>query len=397
MKPYVTLVEHHKGSNNKTHDTTDIKYNAIDHTTESDLRIDQSDKTQQTLQQSISLKNKLLGIMCCAVAIVCWVSLAHVVKYLQSGDGNDEFDKPFFLMYFSVAAYILLFIPWKIMRMRDNAQKHVIIDTQKNLITKSCFKMFKMLLFPSVILAFLLLFVQYLWARSLQQTMVSVNTAIFQSGIAITYILSVIFLKIKLSVQKVFGVTICILGVISISFGAYSEDMDNEGVTYNSLEGLIQVLLSTFLNSLVMVGVDFVSNKFFDQNNQTQDLFYLQGLMGLNILVIYWPFFIIFDALNVESLELPQTKNVWLRVILTVALNFVFLVSYFAAIVLTNAVFVTAALLFVLPVGYFSDIILNDYISNIWAYLGTFFIVIGFVLMELPVWIRIQRILKVKT
>ena len=181
------------------------------------------------------------------------------------------------------------------------------------------------------------------------------------------------------------GVIFCIIGVLTISFGAYTEEMDDEEVAKNSISGIIMVSISVFLSSAVMVGIEYVSDKYFNENNQSSDMIFLQSSMGIFVILIYWPIFFIFHHLNIEKFELPSTSNQYVTLLLTVILNVLFIGSYFMGIVLTNALFISVIIVFVLPIGYFSDVIIYSYISNIWAYLGTSFIIIGFLIMELPI------------
>ena len=66
----------------------------------------------------IPMKNKVLAIMRCTLTIASWLGSAHLVKRLQSDDADSEqtaIDKPFFLMFCSVACSSLLSIPWLLM------------------------------------------------------------------------------------------------------------------------------------------------------------------------------------------------------------------------------------------------------------------------------------------
>eukprot|EP01084_Bolivina_argentea_P291741 501439_1 len=336
---------------------------------------------QSETAKSISFKSKISAIACIIISISSWVGASYVIKDVQT---EEEYDKPFFMMYCSTVAYILLFIPWLLIKIYSklNSNKY---ETEQLQNTMQSFDKFKILLLPSAILGLINVFVEYFWALSLTETMVSLNTALSQSECAIIYILSIIFLSTKVSFQKIIGVVICLSGVMVIAFAAYTEEMNaDDSVTYNSFKGVMECFASALLSSILVIGIDYVDDKYFDENHPTQDLFFLQSIMGLVVLLLYWPIVILFNELDIETFDLPQTSAQWNGFIWTMVLNLAFFGSYFAAIVFTNAVFVAVMLLFALPTAYFTDIVVHGYSSNIWGYAGTVCIIIGFLLTELP-------------
>eukprot|EP01084_Bolivina_argentea_P084970 153615_1 len=348
-----------------------------------------SDSNKETLNKNksdpISTKNKLLGTLCCIISMICWISQAHVVKDVQ-----DEYNKPFFLMYICGVSYITLYPLWygmtKYTKYQNDKLKCLEEQTQKNKYN-SFYYMFKLLFFPSIILALMNLFVEFTWALSLNETMVSVNTAIFQTMVAIVYILSVLFLGMKVTYAKTLGVIICLIGVIVLSL---NEEIGPDDVKRNTAKGIIIIGISTILSSFLVIGIEYVSKKHF-AFFESQNMIFLQILMGCCYIFLFWPFFFIFDALNVEIFELPSTNEQWVAIVLQTILSVGYYVAYFVGVTITNAMFVSVIMLFILPIGYFSDVIVYEYIPNIWAFIGTLGIIIGFLLIELPVFDFIKK------
>eukprot|EP01084_Bolivina_argentea_P260119 439160_1 len=372
----------------------DIALTSNDNTVENNNSFNSKHRNEDNPQNhlsTISLKNKLLSILCGIICITTWISNAHIIKDIQDVSNDEQYDKPFFLMWMSGVTYILLFIPWYLVETYSNSQtKHYSKMDNDYSNSDSYCKRFKQLSLPAMLLGLINLFVEFTWAVSLNDTMVSVNTAIYQSEVALVYILSIIFLGMKVTLQKTLSVVICVVGIVTIAIGEHiTYTYTDEDVTYNSINGIIMLIISVFLEAILIVGIEYVSDKYFNKSN---DMIFLQSLMGFFILFTTWPIFFIFDKLNVEKFELPSTGNQWIVSVLSMILNVAFFGALFMGIHLTNAVFMAIVILFVLPVGYFSDVIIYEYVGSIWAYIGTSLIIIGFLMMELPIFDYIKRL-----
>ena len=220
--------------------------------------------------------------------------------------------------------------------------------------------------------------------------MVSVNTTIYQSNVAIIYILSIFFLENKLTWQKNIGVMFCGVGVVTVLYGAYKEEDENEQ-TGNSALGIIECILSVCCYAVNAVLFEMTAIKYFDDAQSIRDMILLQGMTGLMGMICLWPVVIILDSIGEESFEIPQTQNDIVLIVLSVVLDLGFYLSFCAAIIFTNPVIASIGTLFALPIGYFVDIIIYDYRVEIAAILGTLAIAVGFILLNVPMFDYCKR------
>ena len=352
----------------------------------------------------IPLKYKISGIVCLIIAVCSWVSLGHILQRFQS-----EYDKPYFISYCITSGLSMLFIVWLIIYLYDTynsrqlftekAFKNETTYTKQEALYAEKSALWKRLILPSFIFCALYICCNYFWVTSLEKTMVSVNTTIYQSNVALIYILSIFLLDNKLTWQKNIGVVFCGIGVLTVLFGAYKEeDKDENGDDIkNEASGILECILSVLCYSLNAVLFKMTANKHFNQSHQIRDTLLLQSMTGIMGLLILWPVMFILDSLDIEKFELPQDSDDTLLVIVSVILNLIFFASFLISIVLTNPVFASMGTLFVLPVGYFSDIIINSYKVQMEAILGTIAIAFGFLLLNIPIFSYIKSKIKRKS
>lgn len=353
----------------------------------------------------IPLKYKIIGIICIIIAIASWVSLGHVLQRFQS-----EYDKPYFVSYCITGGLSILFIPWIIYHCYDKynsrqqftekAFKNDTTYTKQELLAMQTLQkgLWKKLIIPSFIFCVLYICCNYFWVTSLEKTMVSVNATIYQSNVALIYILSIFLLDNKLTWQKNIGVVFCGIGVVTVLFGAYKqEDEQENGDIKNEPKGILEAILSVVCYSFNAVLFKLTANKYFkDETKQVKNTLLLQSMTGLIGLLILWPIMFILDSVDVEKFELPQNADDTSLVIASMALNLSFFAAFAISVVLTNPVFTSIGTLFVIPVGYFSDIIIYSYNVELPAILGTIAIGFGFLLLNVPIFSVIKSKLKKK-
>ena len=66
-------------------------------------------------------------------------------------------------------------------------------------------------------------------------------------------------------------------------------------------------------------------------------------------------------------------------------MDLVFTAAFFSAINLTNAFIVAMGTLLVVPTSYLADLIWHGYAVTTYAIIGSIFILVGFLLMEIPI------------
>eukprot|EP01084_Bolivina_argentea_P066452 121121_1 len=179
------------GNSNNSIDRVDDNYN----TTKHHPKYFKDKGSVQSLAQidEIPLKHKLCGLICIIIAISCWVSLGHILQNIQS-----DYDKPYFISYCITAGLLVSFIPWicmyyydkynKRQQFTESAFKNDTTFIKQEILFKQHIGIWKQLILPSIIFSILIVCCGYFWILSLDKTMVSVNTTIYQSNVAIIYI-----------------------------------------------------------------------------------------------------------------------------------------------------------------------------------------------------------------
>lgn len=98
-------------------------------------------------------------------------------------------------------------------------------------LTAPLFPPWRPLLLPAGILGLIAFLLIYFWYLSLPRTLLSVNTAIYQSACVFVYIFSLIILRDRNDWRKVIAVVVCVGGVVALSIlSTDAEDQDQQCV-----------------------------------------------------------------------------------------------------------------------------------------------------------------------
>ena len=230
----------------------------------------------------------------------------------------------------------------------------------------------------------------YLWYLSLNATIAAINNAIAQSAVAVAYILSVILLpNYNMSWIKNIGVLCCLTGVAVVGYGTLNESDDQEK---NTWYGIVEAVATMFTWALSEVLLSIVDTKYFNDIgdksgsflNRISSNLLMQGLMGICCIFTFWIGIPILHFSGIEPFELPQNTADVLVLVLPACMDMVFVCALIIGISLTNPVFMAVAQLMVIPGGFLYDWAFNDLTISKMAILGSVFIFIGFLIMELP-------------
>eukprot|EP01084_Bolivina_argentea_P046658 85924_1 len=183
-----------------------------------------NEASQSAQIDAIPLRHKCVGLICILIAIICWVSLGHILQILQS-----NYDKPYIISYCVTIGLFASIIPWIGIHLYEKYTKRpqlmIYCEATENVSkNETTFPLWKRLILLSFIFCILIVCCGYFWILSLDKTMVSVNTAIYQSNAAIIYILSICLLNNRLTIQKNIGVIFCGIGIIIVLFGVYKDE-----------------------------------------------------------------------------------------------------------------------------------------------------------------------------
>jgi len=373
----------------------------------------QSTSSITTKPVSISnFKSRSIGIVCVTICIITWIAIAELEPVLFAGTAFSE--KPFFLQYVANSMLILCIVPWAVLKVID--RKHCVprcfwseslivlnaikvpsyqsvdgmdgadpmdIALKSRGTTRSRPSTLRSLVMSAIMLSALNSLQNYLWLISLFYTIVAVNTTIYQSQCVFVLLLSVCILGHKPTAFHVLSVIVSVIGVVLIScFGAESED--NPSVDPSSF-GVALCLIAAVVVALMQVMMHRVEQRHFDQGDVVQklkDMLFFQFLMGVAVLTLWWPGFIVLDVSGIEPFVLPQGDEQWMKLIGLCALSLVFLMAYLVGITFSGALFISVGTLMVVPVSYVVDVWLYDLELSAVTIAGTVCVVIGFLLMQ---------------
>jgi len=315
--------------------------------------------------------NQIGGGICAFIVVVDWVAMSEVFPRLQK---DTNYVKPYLLRYVIGSTASLMFIPWFFLNgRRCNA------------------KITWPMLASSFGVWLLYHMDTYLWYLSLNATIAAINNTIYQSSIAFAYIFSVILLpNYNMSWIKNLGVLCCLTGVTVVGLGTDNESDDDET---NTWYGIVEVLVSMLFWGLTEVLLSVVGTKYYNNIgngpitpfNKVISKLFMQGVMGTICLCTFWTVIPILHYLGIEEFRFPENMDEAIVLLVPAMMDTVFCSALVIGISLTSPVFMAVAQLLVIPVGFMYDSCFNGLEIEAMAILGSVFIFIGFLIMELPV------------
>lgn len=294
------------------------------------------------------------------LSVVClWVGSSNLIQIIFD---NINFNKPFFLTYFSTGIFMLYLID--VARIRNCAENEQHPDLMFTFKVASQFC-------PLWFLA------NYFYNLSLNLTSVSSSTILSSTSGLITLMLSIWVLRESPDFCKFFAALLSFAGVIIISIEDSSKETE-------SIVGDFFALVSAVFYSLYCI--------FLSKYSQVVYLPHLFGFVGLVNVLFFWPFFGIFQCFGLEQFEVPS-GTVWLFLFIN-ALFGTFLSDLLWAfsIKLLNPVVCTLGITLTIPFSMIVDLFVNGKNFSFSYMLGGAMIIAGFVIISLfqhPVYSKI--------
>ena len=260
---------------------------------------------------------------------------------------------------------------------------------------------YKRMFILSIGMSLLLLMCAYIWYVSLSHTTASVNNTIYQSNVAFVYLISIVFLKLKVTCQKNLGVLLSLFGLIIICLGndilnlifkSYNISDGSKDSNSNTPFGMITAMISMIIFAIEEILLEHISKKYFDNNvSKPEQTFLFLGFMGIATFITCWPWFFIFNWTNIEKFSFPPESITWIGAFSLTILDGMYYGMFFLGISLTNAVFMSMGQIMVIPVSFFADIIFHGIKVTFLPILGSFFIILGFIFLEIDVFSYIKN------
>lgn len=309
----------------------------------------------------------LLGLLVLVAVVVLWVASSMFIQAIF----NENFQKPFFLTYFSTSLFAL-YLPsywltnaWK--RYRSGREEAAIQSLthgtgQQQLHWKSVGRI-SLILCPNWFL------MNYLFNWSLSKTTTSSNTILSSTSGLFVVVLSAVWLKERVQIANVAGVLFTLAGAVCVGFGDQQADV-------NTVWGDVAAL-----SSAVMYAVySLLLRRLVDEDRTSMQLLF--GCIGVLNMLILWPFFFILNVSGLETFAAVPNK-----VLLMLFINGLFgtVISDFMwakAVILTSPLICTIALTMTIPLAMVADFVINQKHFSPLYITGSVLVFVGFVLVN---------------
>ncbi|KAJ3126305.1 hypothetical protein HK098_007688 [Nowakowskiella sp. JEL0407] len=223
----------------------------------------------------------------------------------------------------------------------------------------------------------------YAWYLAVTRIPMPDLTAIYDSSCVFVYILAIFLLGEEITVLKVVSVGITFIGVLFISMDGISPDAvkKNQG-TVDMVFGYFAAFASSICVSLYEVLYKKYAVPPPPRSASTFFSFHLTGLIGLMSLVILWPVFIVLHVLRLEEFEPPMISFENLPLILCIAINVGFGLTYNVTfnllVAIAGPVFASIGIMLTIPLLVFVDWIFTGTFASVGMVTGSLAILIGF-------------------
>ncbi|KYQ99968.1 hypothetical protein DLAC_03557 [Tieghemostelium lacteum] len=334
--------------------------------------------------KSKSVRKHIIGFICILVVVFLWVFSGIITQVIFT---EEDFNKPFFLTYFSTSIFSLYLFgftfkwkEWTSIPFDSYSKRRSKMLLSSSSIDGSIdssqpkYKFtIKQILRISLSLAFIWFLANYTYNLSLARTSVATNTILSTLSGIFALFLSVFFKVDKFTFEKLIATLFTLVGVILVS---YSDIKDNNG--QDSILGDIEAVVGAFLYGLYGV---FLKKLIVSEDNLPMPMMF--GFLGLFNFLFLWPIFLILNLLKFEYFELPS-----LRVFLYLLFNGIFgsfisdlLDSY--SVVMTSPVINSVGLSLSIPFAMISDFVLNKEGFSLMYIAGSIMVIFGFILSNL--------------
>ena len=344
-----------------------------------------------------------LGLLYLSLVVFLWVLSSFLVKDLfESG----VYKKPYFITYINTACFSLYLIPHltskalvdnliREIRHRGNKltqrKRRSLVDDnstedeyQHSNIDNEEGQELKISYHETFILSlqFMLLWMLANLATnaSLSYTSVASQTILSSTSSVFTLIIGYLFSIESVNYFKIMGLILSFLGIVII------KEFDSSDEVYHStlsvICGNILALTGAFIYGIYTTLLKLKTtykNTWIERNLDTSVFF---GLVGLLNLLLFWPFMIFFHFTGIERFELPQTRNIAIKLVINVMITFFSDFCWCKAILLTSPLTATVGLSMSIPLALVCSWFVKGFYFDFWYFFGAVLITTSFFMIS---------------
>jgi len=337
-------------------------------TTDTSPLLDRERKTDRVIWKGI-LKFTI------PVFVVVFLVLGTTVGQMLQID--YDFNRPYFITYFSTSWLILLlpiqYLASGLVRLK-NQQKwpsgsSFVKEVQAGI--QMSFLKFTLFIFPFTVMWFA---ANYLYAIGLPLTNLPSVLSLEQTTTVLVFILSILVLKEKPTILKVLSVVVCVGGVVVIAFS--DNNTFHGGIGKRALMGDVFIILSTIASATFMV---FQKKFLFELSRVAVNIFL--SMIGLCNAIFFSIGLVIVHFTGFEVVSFPSSSMglTLLFVNALIALFFNVLLNW--GIILTSPIFIRIAAVCSIPASFLIQWLISSEGMNWMRILGAVLIFVGFLLL----------------
>ena len=235
----------------------------------------------------------------------------------------------------------------------------------------------------SFLFCFLWFPANYFTAACLEYTTVASATILTATSSIWTLLIGTLLAVERFTIRKLVGVLASLAGIVLISSVDMSGETDkNRGDFPHKTPSEIAIGDILAFVSAVIYGIYAVMMKkrIGDERRVNMPLFF--GLVGLMIVLLLWPVFIILHLTGVETFELPPDRSVTMIVLVNSTTSLVSDLCWAYAMLFTSPLLVTVGLSLTIPLSLIGQMVLDHQYSSVLYWVGACIVLLSFIFIN---------------
>ncbi|KAI6145826.1 hypothetical protein BKA82DRAFT_4161769 [Pisolithus tinctorius] len=344
-------------------------------------------KSDSRTLKDFATSNYTIGICLLLVVVILSTLSNFVTQYMFVGG----YQKPFLITYTSTSAFTCYLIPFYLRRLRDRYEDISYqplaqdIPSEPNSSDFQCSYNETSRLTPQET-AWLALYFSFLWFTAnwsfnaaLSYTSVASATVLSSMSGIFTLVVGRVFHVEAIAMVNIGAVLLSFGGVVLVSFSDSSQDPGPYSMTgpFHLLLviGDILALLSALLYAIYMI---LLKVKIREESRIDMQLFF--GFVGLFNIFLCWPIGLLLHIFGVERLELPNTRQTLVAIIVNMFITLSSDYIYVIAMLKTTPLVATIGLSLTIPLAITGDFFLGKPAAA-QVVIGALFVLFGFIVV----------------
>jgi len=318
------------------------------------------------------ISDRIKGILFLSFTIFSWIGSAVFIKIIFT---TMDFSKAFLMIY--IADGLTCLYAFSFLRNCFNRRSRTDSDSDSDSDPASKTDTSNVNYIKLAIIFAPCLFVpNYLYAEGLKYTTVASVEIISNSSFIFIFVLSIPILGTKFSWVKLLSICGAFGGVVLIQLIDYKSESTNPNEHY--LRGDIICSIATIMYAFYGIYL-----KKYVPDDSKFNWFGFFGILGISVLVMFFPMFFILDACGIEEFEFPEPKLLFYLLINGICGTVLSNYTWARSVVLLSPLIAELGIGITIPLGLIANYFLEKKGYNPYYLLGSAYIMAGFVIATL--------------